>query len=115
MACFISKHMPGSFHLHPNKQTEKQQLQSSQFLVFTIVQGRPLWDRKDVAADDERYGHPATSTTDQTIEKVTCGEKTPSSPQKNWTQRKPEQQLYQKYWQWAKYDNEIYSDFQQDD
>jgi len=28
MACFISKHMPGSFHLHKNIQTEKQQLQS---------------------------------------------------------------------------------------
>jgi len=63
----------------------------------------PFWDRIDAAADDERYGHPATSRTDQTIEQVTCGEKTPPSPQKTWTQTKPEQQLYQKYWQWAKY------------
>ena len=68
------------------------------------MQGRPFWDWKDAAVDDERYGHPATSRTDQTIEKVACGEKRPSSPQKNWTQRKSEEQLHQKNWQWAKYE-----------
>jgi len=49
MACFISKHMPCSFHLHPNFQTEKQQLQSLKsilsFHCCAILRQKRCWCR----------------------------------------------------------------------